>query len=109
LASEKSGAYGRRSLGTAIPTVRRAASEWPVLKMLVPSPRRAQGVNVQVRRERDDRYSRDRRWRYASETTVGVSPGGVTVGPRQRCRMVSTTVEGDDGRRIMRQERRCDD
>ena len=68
----------------------------------------AQGVDVQVGRDRDDRYDRDRR-RYDSDTTVGVSPGGVTVGPRQRCRMVTTTVEGDDGRRITRQERRCDD
>jgi hypothetical protein len=41
-------------------------------------------------------------------TTVGVGPGGVTVGPRQRCRMVTTTVERDDGRRITRKERRCD-
>ena len=68
----------------------------------------AQGVDVQVGRDRD-RYDRDRRGRYDSDTTVGVSPGGVTVGPRQRCRMVTTTVEGDDGRRITRQERRCDD
>ena len=35
-------------------------------------------------------------------------PHGVTVGPRQRCRMVTTTVERDDGRRITRKERRCD-
>ena len=68
----------------------------------------AQGVDVQVGRDRDDRYDRDRRRRYDSDTTVGVGPGGVTVGPRQRCRMVTTTVEGDDGRRITRQERRCD-
>ena len=69
----------------------------------------AQGVDVQIGRDRDDRYDRDRRRRYDSDTTVGVSPGGVTVGPRQRCRMVTTTVEGDDGRRITRKERRCDD
>ncbi len=43
-----------------------------------------------------------------SDTTVGVGPGGVTVGPRQRCRMETTTIEGDDGRRITRKERRCD-
>ncbi len=70
--------------------------------------RMAQGVDVQVGRDRD-RYDRDRRGRYDSDTTVGVSPGGVTVGPRQRCRMVTTTVEGDDGRRITRRERRCED
>lgn len=78
------------------------------------TPAKAQGVkmaqvDVQIGRDRDDRYDRDRRGRYDSDTTVGVGPDGVTVGPRQRCRMVTTTVEGDDGRRITRQERRCDD
>jgi hypothetical protein len=78
------------------------------------TPAKAQGVkmaqvDIQIGRDRGDRYDRDRRGRYDSDTTVGVSPGGVTVGPRQRCRMVTTTVEGDDGRRITRQERRCDD
>ena len=68
--------------------------------------RMAQGVDVQVGRDRDDRY-RDRR-RYDSDTTVGVGPGGVTIGPRQRCRMETTTIERDDGRRITRRERRCD-
>jgi hypothetical protein len=77
------------------------------------TPANAQGVkmaqvDVQIGRDRGDRYDRDRRGRYDSDTTVGVSPGGVTVGPRQRCRMVTTTVEGDDGRRITREERRCD-
>ena len=70
--------------------------------------RMAQGVDVQVGRDRD-RYDRDRRGRYDSDTTVGVGPGGVTVGPRQRCRMVTTTIEGDDGRRVTRKERRCED
>jgi len=78
------------------------------------TPANAQGVkmaqvDVQIGRDRGDRYDRDRRGRYDSDTTVGVSPGGVTVGPRQRCRMVTTTVEGDDGRRITRKERRCDE
>jgi len=68
----------------------------------------AQGVDVQVGRDRDDRYYRERRGRYDSDATVGIGPGGVTVGPRQRCRMVTTTVERDDGRRITRRERRCD-
>jgi len=91
----------------------------------------AQGVDVQIGRDRDDRYDRERddrydrdrrrydsdtgddrydrdRRRYDSDTTVGVGPGGVTVGPRQRCRMETTTIEGDDGRRITREERRCD-
>ena len=74
----------------------------------------AQGVDVQVGRDHDDRYNRDdlynrdRRRGYDSDTTVGVGPGGVTVGSRQRCRMETTTIERDDGRRITRRERRCD-
>lgn len=68
----------------------------------------AQGVDVQIGRDRDDRYDRDRRGRYDSDTTVGVGPGGVTVGPRQRCRTVTTTVERDDGRMVTRKERRCE-
>jgi len=68
----------------------------------------AQGVDVQIGRDRDDRYDRDRRRQYDSDTTVGLGPGGVTVGPRQRCRMETTTIETDDGRRITRRERRCD-
>ena len=79
------------------------------------TPAKAQGVkmaqvDMQTGRhldDRDDRYYRDRR-RYDSDTTIGVGPGGVSVGPRQRCRMETTTIEGDDGRRITRQERRCD-
>ena len=76
------------------------------------TPAKAQGVkmaqvDVQIGRDRDDRDYRDRR-RYDSDTTVGVGPGGVTVGPRQRCRMETTTIERDDGRRITRRERRCD-
>ena len=43
-----------------------------------------------------------------ADTTVGVGPGGVTIGPRQRCRMETTTIERDDGRTITRKERRCD-
>jgi hypothetical protein len=66
----------------------------------------AQGVDVQVGRDRDDRY-RDR-GRYDSDTTVGVGAGGVTIGPRQRCRMKTITIMRDDGRRITRRERRCD-
>ena len=69
----------------------------------------AQGVDVQVGRDREDRYDRDRRrGRYDSDTTVGLGPGGVMIGPRQHCRMETTTIERDDGRRITRRERRCD-
>ena len=48
----------------------------------------AQGVDVHVGRDHDDR---DRRRRNDSDVTVG--PGGVTVGPRQNCRTVTTTVQ----------------
>ena len=72
------------------------------------TPAKAQDVDVQIGRDRDDNYYRDRRWGYDSDATVGVGPGGVTIGPRQRCRMVTTTVERDDGRSITRRERRCD-
>ena len=61
----------------------------------------AQGVDIQVGRDRDRR-------RNDSDATVGIGPGGVTVGPRQNCRMVTTTVERGDGRTITRKERRCD-
>src|SRR5712671_8163156 len=61
-------------------------------------------VDDQLGRDRDDSY----RHRRDSEVTVGVGPGGITVGPRRNCRMVTTTVERDDGRMITRKERRCD-
>jgi hypothetical protein len=67
----------------------------------------AQGVDVQIGRDRDDRYDRDRRQRFDSDTTVGIGPGGVTIAPRQRCRVETTTTERD-GRWITREERRCD-
>jgi hypothetical protein len=75
------------------------------------TPAKAEGVkmaqvDVQIGRDRDYRYDRDRR--YDRETTVGVGPGGVTIGPRGRCRMVTTTVEREDGRTFTRRERRCD-
>jgi len=51
-------------------------------------------------------YSTNHR-RYDSNATVGVGPGGVISGPRQSCRVVTTTTKGDDGRRITRRERVC--
>ena len=62
----------------------------------------AQGVDVQIGRDRDRSRRND------SDVTVGIGSGGVTVGPRQNCRMVTTTVERADGRSITRKERRCD-
>jgi hypothetical protein len=62
-------------------------------------------VDIQIGRDRYDRY--DRR-RHDSDATVGVGPGGITIGPRQRCRMVTTTIQRDDGRTVTRRERRCD-
>ncbi len=68
----------------------------------------AQGVDVQIGRDRDDyRYDGDRRQRFDSDTTVGIGPGGVTIGPPQRCRVETRTSERD-GHWITREDRRCD-
>jgi hypothetical protein len=65
-------------------------------------------VDMQTGLHIDDpaHYSKDRR-RYDSNATVGVGPGGVTIGPRQRCRMETDAIKRDDGRRITRRERAC--
>jgi hypothetical protein len=69
----------------------------------------AQGVDVQVGPDRDHYYRDDYyRGRRDRDVTVGIGPGGVRVGPGERCRTVTTRVEGDDGRSITRRERRCD-
>ena len=65
-------------------------------------------VEIQVGRDRDVREERSRRDRREPSATVGVGPGGIVVGPREHCRMVTTTVERDDGRRVTRKERVCD-
>jgi hypothetical protein len=69
----------------------------------------AQGVDIQIGRDRYDRYDRDRDYRYDrdSDYRVGVGPGGISIGPRHRCRMVTTTIERGN-RTITRRERRCD-
>src|SRR5260370_30395540 len=70
----------------------------------------AQGVDVQVGRDRDDyRYDRDRRYNRDRDTTVGVGPAGVTIGPREHCHIVTTTVHRGDGRTYQRRQRRCPD
>lgn len=79
----------------------------------------AQGFDVQIGRDRyredryyrdrdDDYYYRDRRRRSDRDATIGIGPGGITIGQRPRCRLVTITVERDDGRMITRRERRCD-
>ena len=82
-----------------------------VLTAPLVTPAKAQGVkmaqvDMQTGLHIDDpaHYSKDRR-RYDSNATVGVGPGGVTIGPRQRCRMETNTIKRDDGRRITRRER----
>jgi opacity protein-like surface antigen len=63
------------------------------------------GVDVQVGR---DRYRDEHPVSRDSGVTIGVGPGGVRVGPRERCRTVTTTVQRDDGRTVTRKERQCD-
>src|SRR4051794_35246964 len=63
----------------------------------------AQGVDVQIGRDRDERVIRRDR-----DLSVGVGPGGVRVGPRrERCPTVTTTVRRGDGTRVKRTEERC--
>src|SRR5260370_27750930 len=67
-------------------------------------PVKAQGVDVQLGRDRDDGY----RHRRDSDVTVGIGPGGVTVGPRRNCRIVTTPVERITVRCITAKNRLCD-
>ncbi len=87
-----------------------AAAAATLLTTAVVTSAKAQGVDVQIGRDRDDGYYRDRDYRdhrrYGSDATVGIGPGGVSIG--KRCRMETTTIDRDDGRRITRRERRCD-
>ncbi|MEH2513597.1 hypothetical protein V1291_004951 [Nitrobacteraceae bacterium AZCC 1564] len=87
-------------------TVAAAAAVLTTASLITPT--KAQ-VDVQVG-PGYDRYDRDydRGRRYDRDTTVGVGPGGVTIGPRRHCRMVTVRVERDDGSAFTRRERRCD-
>jgi predicted amino acid dehydrogenase len=65
-------------------------------------------AQVEIDVGRDRNVHEERRDRREPGATVGVGPGGIVVGPREHCRMVTTTVERDDGRRVTRKERVCD-
>jgi Ni/Co efflux regulator RcnB len=77
------------------------------------TPADAQGIkmaqlDVQIGRDRDRDWDRDwDRRRRGPDATVGIGPGGVRIGPRERCRTVTTTVERG-GRMVTRRERICD-
>jgi hypothetical protein len=64
-------------------------------------------VEIQVGRDKNVHEERRRDHRKPG-ATVGVGPEGIVVGPREHCRMVTTTVERDDGRKVTRRERVCD-
>jgi hypothetical protein len=72
------------------------------------------GVDVQIggdrdeksRRDRDEKSRRDRRDE-GGNLTIGIGPKGVEVGPKEKCKTVTTTVERD-GRKETTRERRCD-
>jgi len=64
-------------------------------------------VDVQVGPNRDRDRDREIRRDRDRDLTIGVGPGGVRVGPRERCRTVTTTVERE-GRTYTTRERRCD-
>jgi hypothetical protein len=66
----------------------------------------AQGVDVQVGRDRDEKARRDRRDE-GKDVTIGLGPKGLVVGPKEKCKTVTTTVERD-GRKETTRERRCD-
>jgi hypothetical protein len=100
-----------KTIALAIAAVAAMLTTTPLLIGAAPAKaenlKMAQGVDVQIGRDRDDR---DHRRRNDSDLTVGAGSGGLTVGPRHRedCRSVTTTVQRDDGRMIARTERRCD-
>jgi hypothetical protein len=79
------------------------------------------GVDVQIGRDRDEKVGRDRDEKNRRDRrdedakhdeggknlTIGVGPKGIEVGPKERCKTVTTTVERD-GRKETTRERRCD-
>jgi hypothetical protein len=93
----------------ALTTALAAAVLMPTPLLVGTTPADAQNlkmaqVDVQLGRDRDDSY----RHRRDSDATVGIGPGGITVGPRRNCRTVTTTIDRGDGRMVTRKERRCD-
>jgi hypothetical protein len=64
-------------------------------------------VELQIGRDREDNSRRDRRDENPG-VSIGVGPKGVVVGPKRRCRTVTTIEERADGRRVKTTERRCD-
>ncbi len=103
-----------KKIALAVATAAVAFTAAPLFVGAVPAKaenlQMAQGIDVQVGRDRDrireERIIRPRRDR--EDVTIGVRPGGVVVGPRERCRTVTTRVERDDGRTVTRRERVCD-
>jgi hypothetical protein len=102
-----------KTIGFAVATAAAIFMTAPLFVGAIPANaenlKMAQGVDLQINRDRDDNGRRNRRDR-DTDVTLGVGPGGIVVGPRarERCRTVTTTVERDDGRRVQRTERRCD-
>ncbi len=103
-----------KKIALAVATAAVAFTAAPLFVGAVPAKaenlQMAQGIDVQVGRDRDDRIreERIRPRRDRDDVTIGVRPGGVVVGPRERCRTVTTRVERDDGRTVTRRERKCD-
>lgn len=64
------------------------------------------GVDVQIGRDRDQKDRRDRRDQ-GGDVTIGIGPKGIELGPKERCKTVTTTVERD-GQKETTRERRCD-
>jgi len=70
------------------------------------------GVGVEIGGDRDEKSRRDKRDEGTKRDdggnlTIGIGPKGIEVGPKEKCKTVTTTVERD-GRKETTRERRCD-